>query len=63
MKNKTFYLVVGQFSLAIGLILNHFFNENEVISFVIGLLTSLSLVLNTAFLLTYKKGQVNEQKI
>ena len=55
MKNKNLFIVIGQLSLAVSIILNHFVKENEFVSFLIGLFTGLSIVFNFAFLLNRKK--------
>ena len=54
-KNKNMFLVVGQLSLAVSILLNHFVKDNEVVSFLIGMFTGLSVVFNIAFLLKYRK--------
>jgi len=59
MKNKNIYLVVGQFALAISIILNHFVKDSELISFIIGLFTGLSIVFNIAFVLILRKDKSN----
>jgi hypothetical protein len=55
MKNINLYLVAGQFALAISILLNHFVKESELISFLIGLLTGLSVVFNLFFILKWRK--------
>ncbi len=62
MKNNNIFLVVGQISLAVSILLNHFVKENEIVSFIIGVLTGLALVLNTAFLINRRKIKVNDIK-
>jgi hypothetical protein len=55
MKDKKLYLVIGQFALAISILLNHFAKGSEIISFIIGLLTGLSIVFNITFGLSLRK--------
>jgi hypothetical protein len=55
MKNRNYLLAVGQLSFAIGIILNHFFRENDFIAFLGGLLIGLSIVSNIVFLVRYRK--------
>jgi hypothetical protein len=57
MKNKNLYLVIGQLALAISIILNHFAKDNDIISFLIGLLTGLSIVFNIAYGLKMRKNK------
>ncbi|MBK8943668.1 MAG: hypothetical protein IPM32_00215 [Ignavibacteriae bacterium] len=57
MKNKNIYLVAGQFSLAVSILLNHFVKDNAPVSFFIGLFTGLSIVFNIAFLLAWRKDK------
>jgi hypothetical protein len=54
-KNNNVFLAVGQISMAISILLNHFAKDGALISFLIGFLTGLSIVFNLAFLLFYKK--------
>ena len=54
-KNKNNYLAVGQLSLAISILLNHFVEDSGPVSFVIGLLTGLSIVFNIAFIVLFRK--------
>ena len=60
MKNKNLYLAVGQLSLAVSILLNHFVKENEIVSFLIGMFTGLSVVFNIAFLLKFSKENKTE---
>ena len=55
MKDKNLYLVIGQFAMAIGILLNNFFKGNDLISFVVGFLVGLSIVLNIAYALRLRK--------
>ena len=59
MKNKNLMLVVGQMSLAVSILLNHFVEETSIISFMIGLFTGLAIVLNTAYIIIQSK-QLNK---
>jgi len=51
MKNRNLFLVIGQFSLAGSIILDHFVQESPFISFLIGFFIGLSVVANVAFIL------------
>ena len=55
-KNKNFLLVVGQFSLAGCILLNNFIKDNNAVSFIVGLLAGLSIVMNIAYLIKYRKN-------
>jgi hypothetical protein len=55
MKNKSLFLIIGQFGLAISILLNHFVKTSSSISFIIGLLTGLSIVSNLALIIEYRK--------
>ena len=55
MKNKSIYLVAGQLALAVSVLLNHFAKGSESISFIIGLLTGLSIVFNITYGLSLRK--------
>jgi hypothetical protein len=59
MKNKNMYLAIGQLSLAISILLNHFIKESAPVSFIIGLLTGLSIVFNLAYVVTVRKEKSN----
>jgi len=59
MKNKSIYLVIGQLALAISILLNHFGKGSDLISFIIGFLTGLSIVFNIAFGLGLRKDKSN----
>ena len=59
MKDKSLYLVIGQFALAISILLNHFAKGSDLISFVVGFLTGLSIVFNIAFFLRWRKEKAN----
>jgi hypothetical protein len=59
MKNKSIYLVVGQLALAISILLNHFAKGSELISFIIGLLTGLSIVFNIKYGLSLRRDKLN----
>ncbi len=54
-KNKYTLLAIGQISLAISILLNHFVAESGPISFIIGFLTGLSIVFNIAFMIFFRK--------
>lgn len=54
-KNKNTLLAIGQISLAISILLNHFVAESGPISFIIGFLTGLSIVFNIAFMIFFRK--------
>jgi len=58
-KNKNLYLVIGQFALAISILLNRFIKDSIPISFIIGLLTGLSIVFNIAFIVSLRKEKSN----
>ncbi len=47
--NKHYYLVIGQFAMAISILLNNFIKGSDLISFIVGFLTGLSIVFNIAF--------------
>jgi len=55
MKNKNLYLVIGQLALAVSILLNHFGKNSDGISFIIGLLTGLSIVFNITYGLKMRK--------
>jgi hypothetical protein len=54
-RNKNLYLAIGQFALAISILLNRFIGDGVLISFIIGLLTGLSIVFNLAFIIGFHK--------
>jgi len=56
-KNKNIFLAVGQISMAISILLNHFAKDSGLISFIIGLLTGLSIVFNIAYLVLFRKDK------
>jgi hypothetical protein len=56
-KNKNIYIVIGQFALAVSILLNQFMKDSMPVSFLIGLFTGLSIVFNIAFLISYRKDQ------
>ena len=58
MKKPQIFLAVGQIALAISILLGRFVRENGFVSFIIGLLTGLSIVFNLAFLIDYRKEKV-----
>lgn len=60
-RNKNLFLVIGQFSMAISILLNHFVEESGPISFIIGLLTGLSIVFNIAFIVLFRKEKSNTE--
>ena len=55
-KNKNIFFVIGQFSLAACILLNNFIKDNNTVSFIVGLLAGLSIVMNIAYLIKFKKG-------
>jgi len=59
MKNKNIYFMVGQLSMAIGVLLDIFVKDSRPISFVSGLFIGLSLVFNLAFGLGLRKDKAN----
>ena len=59
MKDKNLYLVIGQCALAISILLNHFAKGSDLISFVVGFLTGLSIVFNIAFFFRLRKEKAN----
>jgi len=61
MKNKNIFLVIGQIALAISILLNHFAKDSTPISFVIGLLTGLSIVFNISYALNMRKGKSHQE--
>jgi hypothetical protein len=54
-KDKNTFFSIGQLSLAISILVNHFIHDSNLVSFLIGLLTGLSIVFNVAFLILYRK--------
>jgi len=54
-RNRNIFLAIGQLSMAISILLNHFVEESGPISFIIGLLTGLSIVFNIAFIVLFRK--------
>jgi hypothetical protein len=54
-KNKNIFFAIGQISLAISILLNHFASDSGLISFLIGFLTGLSIIFNAAYLFLYTK--------
>ncbi len=46
MKNMNLYFLIGQLAMAAGVLLNIFFKDNNMISFISGFLVGLSLVFN-----------------
>lgn len=60
MKNTKVLFAIGQGSLAIGLIINHFFAKNLFVFFLIGLFTILSITANIMFLVN--KGREMKAK-
>jgi len=59
MKDKNLYLVIGQLALAISILVNHFAKASDLISFIVGFLTGLSIVFNIAFFLRMRKEKAN----
>ena len=59
MNNKNLYLMIGQFALAISILLNQFAKNSDMISFVIGFLAGLSIVFNIAYGLNMRKEKSN----
>jgi hypothetical protein len=61
MKKNKYFIVVGQFSLVLGLlgyIINSLYLENApVLAFITGFLLGLSLVLNLTYLIQTRKGK------
>ncbi len=61
MKKNKLFIVIGQFSLFLGLlgfIINYLFLENTpVLAFVTGFLIGLSFTLNLAYLIRIRKGK------
>jgi len=61
MKQNKLFIVIGQFSLVLGLlgyIVNYLYLENApVLAFITGFLLGLSLVLNLAYLIRIRKGK------
>jgi len=55
MKDKNLYLVIGQFALAISILLNQFFKGSDLISFVVGFLAGFSIVLNVTYVFRLKE--------
>lgn len=54
-KDKNIFFSIGQFSLAISVLLNHFADDGSLVSFVIGFLTGLSIVFSVAYLILFRK--------
>ena len=59
MKNKNTYFIVGQFSMAVGVLLDVFWKDNNPISFISGFFVGLSLVFNLVFGLSLRKEKPN----
>jgi hypothetical protein len=57
MKNMNLYFAVAQLALAVSILLNHFMEDSNLISFIIGFLTSLSIVFNIAYMLFLRKDK------
>ncbi|MEI6694688.1 MAG: hypothetical protein WCO13_01365 [Bacteroidota bacterium] len=55
MKNKNIYLVFGQLSLVMSIILSHFLKDSGIVSLIIGIFLGLSIVFNFAFLVSLRK--------
>ena len=55
MRRNNIFLAIGQISLAVSILINHFVKENEIVSFIIGMLTGMSIVFNVAFLINRRK--------
>ena len=62
MKKSHVLLAVGQISLAVSILINHFAKGNDFASFITGLLVGLSLVFNVAFLINQRKIKANDRK-
>ena len=54
-KDKNIFFVIGQLSLAISILLNHFTRAGSLTSFIIGFLTSISIVFGLAYLILVRK--------
>jgi uncharacterized membrane protein YuzA (DUF378 family) len=54
-KDKNTFFAIGQISLAISILLNHFAGNSSMISFSIGFLTGLSIVFNIAYFILFRK--------
>jgi gamma-glutamylcyclotransferase (GGCT)/AIG2-like uncharacterized protein YtfP len=59
MKKNSPYFLAGQFSMAIGVLLNIFIKENEPAQFISGFLIGLSLVFNIAFYFRSQKEKTD----
>jgi hypothetical protein len=59
LKDKNIYLAIGQISMAISILLNHFLEESGPISFIIGFLTSFAILFNIMFILLVRKEKEN----
>lgn len=55
MKNKNYFLVAGQLTLAASILLGHFVKQSAPISFLIGMMTGLSIVFNLYYLVTLRR--------
>jgi hypothetical protein len=58
-KNKNIYLAIGQISMAISILLNHFVEESGPISFIIGFLTGFAIVFTIAFIMLLRKEKIS----
>ena len=63
MMNKNIYMAIGQISLAISILLNHFVKEGGSVSFIIGFLTGLSIVFNLAYVIKYRKEKSSKETL
>ncbi|HVP19033.1 MAG TPA: hypothetical protein VMU36_08550 [Spirochaetia bacterium] len=61
MKASNLFIVLGQIALAVSIVLNHFVKDSAPVSFAIGLLTGLSIVLNAAVIVAIRKRGSGEQ--
>ena len=53
-KDKHVLIVIGQLSLALSILLNHFVAETPPVSFLVGLFTGLAIVFNLTYLIRFR---------
>ena len=59
MINKNLYLAIGQLAMAVSILLNRFAEDTAPVSFIIGLLTGMSIVLHFAFSFSVRREKSN----
>ncbi|MFO7447921.1 MAG: hypothetical protein R6W90_16275 [Ignavibacteriaceae bacterium] len=63
MIDKKHFLIIGQVSFALAMIIKHFLPEGDIFSFMEGLFTGLTLVGHTAFLLSNSKHNLKRDGV